>query len=1243
MTEKRISGTSPLSRVRRQRGIRGRIGFLVLLTASFLPSVARAQLYVGSLTGVVTDPSGSVVPRATITLTDVAKGLNYKAATDSAGRYLLRLLPPANYELTVQAPGFRTAVRSGIVLDVNQNATIDVTLQIITTKQAVEVKATAPLLSTQDATTGQEVNRAFMNDLPLIGRGALDLEMLAPGVNPSAGWAYGSLNSPLIQTNFVSNGGRNMTADVLVDGVSATSPEGHPGIQTPLYVPSIDDVQEFKVEQNNFSADKGFSANTLINVVTRSGTNHFHGSAYEFFQNQDLAAASWFTDAYGETKSPYVYNDFGGTLGGPIQKDKTFFFVDYEGNRSHGPAGPFLTGVPSALERTGDFGELCGYAGGTFDSSGMCSGADGQIWDPYSGVYSASAGGAVRSTFIPFNNMATYQSPGNPNLNGTGMQLAAQPGNLIDPVASKMMSYYPLPNYNLNNASYSQYANWTGNSNYTSTMNQFDTRIDRRFGDRDTLSARFSFDDLLSGGAICYNNFMDPCSFGPDPVDQRAFALNEVHTFSPNTVLTAALGFARQFEYRKGAAANFPGVNIVSTLGFPSYMGDSGVRAAPMTVVGSGYYSQGATSIGSTNSQILYYAIQTYHAMAALDHMRGHHEFKFGGEMRIHQDNETQPGYPGGNFTFLYNSTSQGPNYGGGDAMAGLLTGTSTTGSGVYSISPYTSTQNFDWAGYFQDNYRASNKLTLNLGLRYELIIPRTERYNRQAYFDPHMPSPMGPVTIFGVTQTLPGGLVYDGPGHRHNIDTNYRGIAPRFGLAYRLTPKMVLRAGYGIYYNPSQFAAAAASGASGGMDGYSANSTMIETYQSNGATPWGRLSNPYPNGLVFPTGNTLGAKTNIGTGIAEYIPYENAMPYTQTWSAGFQYALPGNMVITANYVGTKGTHLYATGWQNINHNGIAEESLPATTLAAMVPNPFYGIVTNPAYPYSAPKIAQVHLYDTWPQYQYVNAQYPPVSNSIYHAFQLSVEKRFSSGLQLLVNYTNSKNIDNADVSVGTTWDGGIGSEADPNDFQNERSVAGFDIPQVLNIAYIYQLPFGSGKHWGGSWNRWVNGFLGGWQTNGMWRFDDGQPIHLSESGGISLPGYTQRPNLVGQLHINPRSKWFCSGTGCGYFSNQGSTTAQATDVAVVAPKYAIGTAPRYLPNVRAPGTSTGALSLFKEIPLNKLREGSRLEFRVEAFNALNHPQFSAPNTVVHGGSFGIISGQANSSREVQLGLKMYF
>jgi hypothetical protein len=1221
-------------------------GFLLVLVLLLNPGVARAQLYSGSLTGVVTDASGAVVPGADVTLTDSQKGFNYKTTTNATGSYLLRPLPPSTYKLTVDLKGFKTFSQGGIVLDVNQNSAINVRLEVGSTTETVDVAATAPMLSTQDATTGQEVNRTFINDLPLIGRGVTDLAFLAPGVNPAPGWTFGSVNGMFTQNNFTSNGGRNATSDMLVDGVSATGYESNTAIQIPLYMPSVDAVQEFKVQQNNFSADIGYSSNTVLNVVTRSGTNHFHGSAYEFVRNQLFDANSWFNNASNTNLLPLRYNDFGGTVGGPIQRDKTFFFGDYEGTRIHSMSSGFTAGVPSAAERSGDFGELCGYAGGTFDSTGMCNAPNGagQIWDPYSGVYNSNAGGAVRSLFIPFNNMATYQSPGNTNL-PAGFQLPAQPGNLIDPVASKIMSYYPPPNLNVGAANYNPYANWTGNGIAINNHDQFDARIDRHFGGHDSLSGRFSYARSPSnGGAECFTDPMDPCSSGPTAWSQRAIALNEVHTFSPSTVLTLALGFARQFVNQPGAAANSPNFNPVTGLGFPSYMGDSGVKASPVIVMYGGYYSAGPlNSIGGQPWTILRYALETYHLVAALDHMQGRHELKFGGEMRPHRTNEGQPGTPTGYFTFDYSTTSQGPNYGGGDAMAGLLTGTSTTGWGQYEIPPYIATQNFDYAWYFQDNYRASSKLTLNLGARYELSLPRTERHNRQAWFDPTLASPLGDVPGLG---QIYGGIVYANAGERHNINTNFTGIGPRFGLSYRLTPKMVLRAGYGIFYNPSQFVAAGASGATGGLDGYDAITNWTTTYQGDGATPWGRLSNPFPNGLVFPTGSSLGALTNVGTGIGEYLRNLNALPYTQTWSAGFQYELPGRVIIDANYVGTKGTHLYFGGAGQLNHLGSWVESASPSELANLISyinNPFYGIITNPTVPLSNPQVQALQLLYRFPQYTGMAAQYPPWANSIYNAFQVRVEKHFASGLQLLVNYTNSKAIDDASVGTNTTWLGGSHSLIDPNDLELERSVSQYDIPQVLNIAYVYQLPFGRGKHWGGSWNRWVDGFLGGWQTNGMWRFDDGQPMGLGEQGGLALPGgYGQRPDLLGQLRVNPRSQWFCSGQGCGYFSNQGSTT-EPTDVAVVAPDYTLGTAPRELPNVRVPGTSTGALSLFKEIALSKLREGSRMEFRLESFNALNHPQFCGPNTTVNGGSFGEITCQANSPREVQLALKLYW
>lgn len=626
--------------------------------------------------------------------------------------------------------------------------------------------------------------------------------------------------------------------------------------------------------------------------------------------------------------------------------------------------------------------------------------------------------------------------------------------------------------------------------------------------------------------------------------------------------------------------------------------------------------------------------------------MVGRQELKFGGDARVHRVNEGQPGTPAGYFTFDQHGTSQGPYYGGGDALAGFMTGTSADQSGQYEFPAYIAMFNPEYAGFFQDNFRASSKLTLNLGIRYELVVPRTERHNRIDWFDPTAPSPLGNVTGVG---GLKGLLVYASPGDRRGTNINPGGFAPRFGLAYQLSHKLVFRGGYGVYFAPSEWGVCGASGCTSGFDGFDTTTNWQTTFNFDGATPWGRLSNPFPNGFILPLQTPVpkGADSlfNVGNSITPLLRNMNNLPYTQTWNAGFQYELPGGTVVSANYIGTKGTHLYFYGSPGLNYLGPWIEKASPSEIASLdtyVTNPFYGIITDPNAPLSSPQVQASQLLYQYPQYTSVWPGHAPRADSSYNAFQLQVNKRLSGGLQLLVNYTWSKSIDDASVGTNTTWLGGFGRVLDPNNLELERAVSEYDVPQVFNVAYVYQLPFGRGKRWGSHWNTWIDAFLGGWQTSGMWRFDDGQPFSVSTNGTVALPGYSQAPDVVGKLIVNPRSKWFCATSGCGYFANQGPGQA-STDVAVDPPAYAIGSAPRDFSNIRIPGTQNADLALFKEIPLNPLREGSHLEFRVESFNALNHPQFAAPNGNIDNGSFGQITSQANSPREVQLGLKLYW
>ena len=1208
-------------------GIRPLACLLCLCLPFLFVGPAHAQVYTGSISGVVQDPSGGVVPNAPVVVTDVDKGLKYATTTDSSGHYVLRALPPSTYSVRVEATGFRPEVQNGIVIAVNQNLTLNVSLQVGTTRDVVEVTAQPPALATEDAVTGQNLNRTFINDLPLVGRSVFDLALLAPGINQPAGNTFGANT---MANNWISDGSRNAQADILIDGVSTVGVEQNTAIVNPLYTPSVDAVQEFKVQQSNFSAEVGFSGATVVNVVTRSGTNDFHGSVYEFLRNDKLNANNFFNNAAGIKIAPVRWNEFGFTIGGPIRKNRTFFFFDYEGSR----ASTSVTknaGVPSALERTGDFGELCGYQGGTFDANGLCSAEDGQIWDPYTGVYDPNAGGPVRQNFIPFNNLATYTSPGNPKL-ASIHAIPSGPGNIIDPVAFKMMQLFPLPNLSVGTGAYDRLNNWIGTGADKNRNDQIDVKIDHRFTDATMLSAKFSYGAGYTKPANLFGNVGDAYSSGLSDGGPKLLAINVTHTFSPTTLLTVSLGLTRAFSFdHGGSAADFPKFDPVKDLGLPSYIEDAGIVAAPSISVYGGYSSEGGNnSIGTQAWTYLKYAQETHHLIGTLNRATGRHELKLGAEGRLRRINIFFPGVPAGTYSFDYNTTSQQPWSGGGDAMAGLMIGAGGPGNwGTYEIDYAAATQNWNIGSFVQDNWRVTPKLTLNVGMRYDLDLPRTERSNRISWLDLNSPSPL---QVPGMPN-LKGGLHYADKDHRAPYDNNYNGWGPRFGFAYQVRSHTVLRGGYGIYYSQNKGAAA---GTGISDQGFVEQTNWLNTYQNDGATPWSFLSDPFPGGPRPPTGASLGLLTDVGFAIAGPIPKRNARPYEQTWSFGIQHLLPGDVLLDTTYVGKKGTHLYFGNAGNLDFLTSAQAAAFVNDPGfynEFVSNPFAGIITDPSSGLSAPTVQRWQLILPYPQFTGVTATDPPWANSSYHAFQLRAEKRISNGLQFLLTYTNQKSIDDSSVGGGgLTWLGGSLNNVlqDPNNRKLDRSLSQFDISQILQFSYVYQLPVGRGKRFGQKMSPVLNAFIGGWQTNGIWRFDTGQPIILSLSGGQSIPTYgPQRPNLTGTLKR-------ASGLNLDqYFANP--------EVAVVPDPYTIGNAPKVLPNLRMPGTRTGALSLFKEFSLAAMREGARLEFRAEAYNAMNHPQFSGPNATLNTDNFGKITSQANSPRQVQLALKLYW
>jgi len=545
--------------------------------------------------------------------------------------------------------------------------------------------------------------------------------------------------------------------------------------------------------------------------------------------------------------------------------------------------------------------------------------------------------------------------------------------------------------------------------------------------------------------------------------------------------------------------------------------------------------------------------------------------------------------------------------------------------NGQYDIPAWVSTQSRSYGAYVQDNWRLSDKLTLNLGIRYEIDTPRTERHNRQSYIDLDAASPL---KVAGFS-SLKGALAFVDNNNRSGYGWDHNNFAPRIGLAYKLNNKTVIRTGYGIFYTATTRGAA---GTGSGTLGFSRQSHWIVS--PDGKTPWARLSDPYPlTGPLIPQGSKEGALSFVGDAISGPMRnILNATPYEQAWNFGIQRETVFGILLDANYVGKKGTKLYYAGSGEFNILGRDVERMSAaqlTDLNTMVANPFAAVVPS-GTPMSTATIQKYKLMLPYPQFSSVKSTPLPTANSLYQALQIRADKRLSHGLQFLVSYAYARSMDDASAGA-VTWMGGWGSLQNPNDRRAEHALSTFDIPHLFVFSYVYDLPVGRGKMLGSNWNPVFNAVLGGWKTNGIWRFSKGQPISVSMSGSTPLPTYgAQRPNLSGDLKRNEGADWMLH-----YFANPGVVTAAAP--------FTLGTAPRTLDSVRTPGVNSANLSLFKYFELEKLRPGARVEFRSEFFNAFNHPQFCGPNSNVTSAQFGRISSTCTAPREVQLALRLQF
>jgi hypothetical protein len=1213
-----------------------------IVISTGLSTAALGQLYTGSLSGIAVDPSGAPVAQAKVTLTDADRNTRGAALTDGAGRYLFQSMPPGDYSVQVEAAGFDVLDIRHVVIDVSENVSTDAKLTLAARRETVLVQAEQPAARPDDATIGLLVDRRSINDLPLVNRNPFDLAFLAPGVSQAPGTTYGNgVSTPGFVTNFVSDGSRNAQADLLLDGVSVMNSDNNPGIQKALYVPPVEAIQEFKIQQASFSAEFGNSGGTIVNVITRSGTNQYHGELFEFLRNNDLNANTFFANAAGLSQPHLTRNDFGGTIGGPVRKDRLFFFFDFNGIRALTGQTSSLAGVPDAAERSGDFGELCARVSGSFNATGVCSNPAGQIYDPYTGKPDAQNNATGRAP-IAFNNLATYVSPGNPDIPFGLGNLPARAGNLIDPVGAKLIQAFPLPNLHVGTAAYDPYHNWVSTGASPLNQQSFDIKLDDHFSNRDAISVRFSHEWDSGQNANFFGSVYDTSTQGPTKHAALAGQVNYTHTFSPRTLASLSVGYAHNWYPTDGVAASFGGYDPAKVLGMPPYIDTSGFLTPPSIWLFSAYGCSGFNGcVGGQAWSVLRFASETGHLLGSVGHVIGSHEIRVGAELRRHRLNFMQAGTPNGLFAFTASGTASGLAGAGGDALASLMTGYVDNWS-RYEIPPFTATQNYQVGLFVQDNWRVTPKLTLNLGFRYDVETPRTERFNQMTYFNP---AAGAPITVPGLD--LHGAVEFAGinGNPRTEFDTYWGQVGPRFGFAYNLLKQTTVRGGYGIYYDPSDVGVVG-NAVAGGFLGSDPVTNGVNNVPSAPWLPLEFLRNPFPFGIQPAAGSSQGAATMLGQGLSG-IPLRslNQTPSEQAWSVDIQHQLPWSTVLHAAYIGRKGTHLYAMGYAN------QLDALPPNVADAFrsnpsyyleqVPNPFAGLIPGSA-DLSASTIPRWKLYVPYPQYSAgsgtgLSSSFVPWANSIYHAVQLSVEKRFSQGLEFAFTYTFQKSLD--DSSIGSSgYSFLVGGAAtsqpnarDPNNLRLDRSLSAFSIPQIAQLSLVYELPFGRHRKFGSSVNGIVNALAGGWQVNGIYRVDNGLPIQLGLCGGcgVSLPTYgNQYPDLVAPLRV--------AGTGNlnQYFANP--------EVAVKPAPYTEGNAPRVLPNARVPGTNNLTASLFKEVPLG-FREGARLQIRLEAFNVFNRVQFAAPDTNVGDATFGQITAQANQPRQVQAGLKLYF
>ena len=1155
--------------------------FLLACAALCSAASAYGQATSAQINGKITDPTGAAVPGATVTLANVDTGLRRETNSNEQGNYAIPLLSPGSYRVTVIKSGFKPVTRSGISLAVDQTARIDVILELGTVSESVEVVAATPLISQDTSALGQVIDNSKVVNIPINGRSPFRLAQLTTNVltAPSANGQFGDVPVNTADDSMISiNGGRARSNEVLIDGIPSTT--GFVNQMTTI--PNVDSTQEFKVQSNSLSAEWGRFGGGVINVSTRAGTNSLHGSVYEFLRNSALDSNEFFNKRAGKDKPPFRMNQFGYAAGGPVflpklysGKDRTFFFTDYQGTRWR-RGDVFIGTLPTALQRRGDFSQTLTQRGQQI-----------VVYDPVSTRPDpARAGRFLRDPF-----------PGN-----------VVPQNRMDPVGRKLASYYPDPN--TAGDPLTQTNNFVSNAVRGIDQAAFGTRVDHTLTQLWRMFGRFSVNRSTLAQPDNYGN---PATTGVGAngrlyLYNYSAGLDNTVTLTPATILNVRYGFARFYWQRSTRSHGFN----QSELGLP----ESIVRqfAEPLfPVVGvEGYSGMGGGSFLRTGND-------THSLLGSVTHLAGKHNLKAGGDLRLRRINFMNLTNGGGQYTFN-RAMTRGPDPNvftdnAGVGFASMLLGTASSGS--TNIAAGSSLQNFYYAGYVQDDIRVSSRFTVNLGLRYEIESPVTERRNQMNWFDFALASPVRNPAY----PNLMGGLVFATPESRAVYSWDRNNVAPRAGFAWTLGKSMVLRGGAGMFYAPLGISDSGGEGTSP-SSGYS--STTPHLASLDGITPYRYVSNPYPEGLVMPTRDGLGAKTFLGQGLS-VLDRGARTPYSLQWNADLQRSFGRDFLVDAAYSASRGVKLN----QAREFDALSPEYLAlGAGLQTLVENPFYPNIPTGALAQRTVQRRQLLL--PFPQYTSVLPANSASGNSIYHSLALKLEKRPTSGVGFLLSYTIGKlisDVRNSFGSNGNNLNTGLNTSVQNwYDLHGERALAEVDASQALSFSYVFELPFGPNRHFLSGTSGLAARLVAGWQLSGVLACRSGFPLVLS----ATIPGGGNRPNSTGKS----------ANLGGGRSRNDQVNQWFDTSAFTTPPSFSFGNISRTLPDVRGPGYANWDMSLVKN---TTLFERVSLQFRAESFNLLNHPNFWQPNTALGSQQFGQLNVTTGLPRVNQLALKVVF